>query len=191
MIGRSDAVAVIGAGHVGASVANALVLLGVTDRVVLYDRRLASAEGEAWDIADGVPLLGNAQVTATDDWEQVGDAGAQHPVRDRPHRSDTPAPAWSRSRRASDAGALGRSPGARIPRPGCHRHDGSRLTSRWPRWRLTAGRALAVRGSDQPAAGSAIPLQLCTAIAGRRACANRASSGTSRSSAGPTPARAV
>src|SRR4051794_1554209 len=31
-------VAVIGAGHVGASVAYALVLLGVTDCVVLYDR---------------------------------------------------------------------------------------------------------------------------------------------------------
>jgi L-lactate dehydrogenase len=73
--GRSDAVAVIGAGHVGASVANALVLLGVTDCVVLYDRHLARAEGEAWDIADGTPLLGNAEVVATDDWEQLGAAG--------------------------------------------------------------------------------------------------------------------
>ena len=34
-----------------------------------------------------------------------------------------------------------------------------------------------------------MPLQPCTSIAGRRACANRARSGTSRSSAGPTPAR--
>jgi len=73
--GYSDCVAVIGAGHVGASVANALVLLGVTDRVVLYDRHLARAEGEAWDIADGTPLLGSAQVMPTDDWEQLGGAG--------------------------------------------------------------------------------------------------------------------
>jgi L-lactate dehydrogenase len=75
VIGRSDAVAVIGAGHVGASVANALVLLGVADCVVLHDRQLARAEGEAWDIADGTPMLGgSAQVVATDDWEQLGDA---------------------------------------------------------------------------------------------------------------------
>ena len=48
---RSTA-AVVGAGHVGSAVANALVLLRVCDQVVLYDRDLALAEGEAWDIAD-------------------------------------------------------------------------------------------------------------------------------------------
>ena len=62
-------VAVVGAGNVGSAVANALVLLGATDRVVLYDRRLARAEGEAWDIADGAPLLRNVDVVATDDWQ--------------------------------------------------------------------------------------------------------------------------
>ena len=50
-------VAVAGAGRVGSAVANALVLLRVCDRVVIYDRDLALAEGEAWDIADTVPLL--------------------------------------------------------------------------------------------------------------------------------------
>jgi L-lactate dehydrogenase len=57
-------VAVVGAGHVGAAVANALVLLRVCDQVVLYDRDLALAEGEAWDIADTVPLLSEMQVNA-------------------------------------------------------------------------------------------------------------------------------
>lgn len=56
-------VSVVGAGHVGATVANALVLLRVCDRVVLYDRDLALAEGEAWDIADTVPLLSEMEVT--------------------------------------------------------------------------------------------------------------------------------
>jgi L-lactate dehydrogenase len=39
--------------------------------VVLYDRRAHRAEGEAWDIADGTPLLGSAEVIATDDWQDL------------------------------------------------------------------------------------------------------------------------
>lgn len=50
-------VGVLGAGHVGAAVTNALVLLGACRRVVLFDRQMHRAEGEAWDIEDGVPLL--------------------------------------------------------------------------------------------------------------------------------------
>ena len=49
---HTGGVGIVGAGHVGAAVANALVLLGATPRVVLYDRRARRAEGEAWDIAD-------------------------------------------------------------------------------------------------------------------------------------------
>jgi L-lactate dehydrogenase len=56
-------VSVVGAGHVGAAVANALVLLRVCDQVVLHDRDPVIAEGEAWDIADTVPLLSEMVVT--------------------------------------------------------------------------------------------------------------------------------
>ncbi len=59
--GRSK-VSVIGAGHVGAAVANALVLLRVCDLVMLYDRDQARAEGEAWDIADAIPLLSEMEI---------------------------------------------------------------------------------------------------------------------------------
>lgn len=52
----------IGAGHVGAAVANALVLLRVCDLVLLYDHDLARAEGEAWDIADAIPLLSPMEI---------------------------------------------------------------------------------------------------------------------------------
>ena len=55
-------VAVIGAGHVGAATVNALVLLGVADRVVLYDRDITRAEGHAWDTADGMPLVRDCQL---------------------------------------------------------------------------------------------------------------------------------
>ena len=70
---HTGGVGIVGAGHVGAAVANALVLLGATPRVVLYDRRARRAEGEAWDIADGTPLLGSAEIIATDDWQDLSD----------------------------------------------------------------------------------------------------------------------
>lgn len=56
-------VSVVGAGHVGAAVANALVVLRVCDQVMLHDRDPMLAEGEAWDIADTVPLLSQMAVT--------------------------------------------------------------------------------------------------------------------------------
>ena len=70
---HTGGVGIVGAGHVGAAVANALVLLGAASRVVLYDRRARRAEGEAWDIADGTPLLGSAEISATDDWQDLSD----------------------------------------------------------------------------------------------------------------------
>jgi L-lactate dehydrogenase len=64
-------VAVIGAGNVGAATVNALVLLGAADHVVLYDRDLTRAEGQAWDAADGTPLVRGAEIVATDDWRAL------------------------------------------------------------------------------------------------------------------------
>jgi L-lactate dehydrogenase len=69
---RKSTVSVVGAGHVGSAVANALVLLRVCDRVVLYDRDLSLAEGEAWDIADTVPLLAEMEVAAAADYADLG-----------------------------------------------------------------------------------------------------------------------
>jgi L-lactate dehydrogenase len=64
-------VSVLGAGHVGSAVANALVLLRVCDLVVLYDRDLAQAEGQAWDIGDAVPLLSAMEVVPTADYADL------------------------------------------------------------------------------------------------------------------------
>ncbi|MFR9673053.1 malate dehydrogenase [Streptomyces sp. TR06-5] len=60
-------VGVVGAGHLGAAVANALVLRETCRRLVLYDRTLAKVEGEGWDIADAVPHLREQEVDVTDD----------------------------------------------------------------------------------------------------------------------------
>ncbi len=60
-------VGVVGAGHLGAAIANALVLREAGRRLVLYDRTLAKVEGEGWDISDAVPHLREQEVTVTDD----------------------------------------------------------------------------------------------------------------------------
>jgi L-lactate dehydrogenase len=64
-------VSVLGAGRVGSAVANALVLLRVCDLVVLYDRDLAQAEGQAWDIGDAVPLLSEMVVVPTAEYADL------------------------------------------------------------------------------------------------------------------------
>ncbi len=59
---------IIGAGNVGVAVAAALVMRGIGREVVLYNRTLKRAEGEAWDLNDAVPLLGgmmNVEATAS------------------------------------------------------------------------------------------------------------------------------
>ena len=65
-------VSVVGAGHVGSAVANALVLLRACDRVVLFDRDSARAEGEAWDIADAIPLLAEMEIVPSADYADLG-----------------------------------------------------------------------------------------------------------------------
>ena len=65
-------VSVVGAGRVGSAVANALVLLRACDRVVLFDRDSARAEGEAWDIADAIPLLSEMEIVPSADYADLG-----------------------------------------------------------------------------------------------------------------------
>jgi L-lactate dehydrogenase len=67
-------VGVVGAGHLGAAIANALVLREAGRRLVLYDRTLAKVEGEGWDIADAVPHLREQEVVVTDDFADLAGA---------------------------------------------------------------------------------------------------------------------
>src|SRR5262245_23914309 len=69
-------VSVVGAGHVGSAVANALVLLRACDRVVLYDRNAARAEGEAWDIGDTIPLLSEMEIQPSADYDDLAGSAA-------------------------------------------------------------------------------------------------------------------
>lgn len=68
---QSNKVSVIGAGNVGASIVNALVLLEVSREVVLFNRTLDKAEGQAWDISDVVPLVGECTITPTNSYDDL------------------------------------------------------------------------------------------------------------------------
>lgn len=57
-------VAVVGAGHVGATFAYALLLSGLASEIVLVDRDAERAEGEAMDLGHAVPLTRPARVWA-------------------------------------------------------------------------------------------------------------------------------
>jgi L-lactate dehydrogenase len=74
MATRPFTVGVLGAGHVGSAVANALVLLGACRRLVLFDRKIDQAEAEAWDIEDGVPLLDEVELVPTSNYADLAAA---------------------------------------------------------------------------------------------------------------------
>ncbi|MGP1561028.1 MAG: L-lactate dehydrogenase [Helicobacteraceae bacterium] len=66
-----DKVSVIGAGNVGAAIVNAITLLGACKEIVLFNRRLERAQGEAWDVGDCVPLLSECEITPTSSYDDV------------------------------------------------------------------------------------------------------------------------
>lgn len=74
MSSKTSKVSIIGAGNVGANVANALVLLRKCVRVVLFDRTLSKAEGQAWDIEDSIPLLQDMEIIPSNRYEDLADS---------------------------------------------------------------------------------------------------------------------
>lgn len=63
---RNRKVAIVGAGYVGSSIAYALALRDIAREIVLIDRNREKAEGEAWDIRHGLPIMGTADLYAGD-----------------------------------------------------------------------------------------------------------------------------
>jgi len=66
-------VGIVGAGHVGVELAYALVLLRTCQQVILFDRTLSKAQGEAWDIEDAIPLLSEMDLLPSDQYEELAD----------------------------------------------------------------------------------------------------------------------
>lgn len=68
-------VAIIGSGNVGIGVLDALVLLGISQEILLYNREISRALGEVYDISDAIPLLSGSQtINATQDLSDLHDA---------------------------------------------------------------------------------------------------------------------
>lgn len=68
-------VAIIGSGNVGIGVLDALVLLGISKEILLYNREISRALGEVYDISDATPLLSGSQtINATQDLSDLHDA---------------------------------------------------------------------------------------------------------------------
>lgn len=67
-------VSVIGAGNVGAAIANAMMLLQACNNITIYNKNLQRAQGQAWDISDAIPLVGECRVTATNDYKDLADS---------------------------------------------------------------------------------------------------------------------
>lgn len=62
----SNKVGIIGIGNVGATLAYALTLSGLTNEIVIIDRNKYKAEGEAMDLMHAVPLIRPTKVYAGD-----------------------------------------------------------------------------------------------------------------------------
>lgn len=74
MRSKPSKVGIVGAGHVGAELAYALVLLRVCDQVILFDRTLSKAQTEAWDIEDAIPLLSEMDLLPSDQYQELADS---------------------------------------------------------------------------------------------------------------------
>lgn len=70
---NNSKIGIIGAGNVGAAIANALVLRNIGRELVLFNRDINKAVAEAMDIDDTIPLLSEMQITATDDYKDLSD----------------------------------------------------------------------------------------------------------------------
>lgn len=65
-------VGIIGAGNVGIGIADALVLLDIVGELIIYNKTLDKALGEAYDLEDAVPFLnGHTIIKATDKLQEL------------------------------------------------------------------------------------------------------------------------
>lgn len=66
-------IGVVGAGNVGAAIVNALVLKNIGKEIILYNRDINKAIGQAMDIDDTIPLLSEMKIDATDNYKDLQD----------------------------------------------------------------------------------------------------------------------
>src|SRR5437868_6085646 len=75
MNARNNKIAIVGAGSVGATIANACLIRGVERHIALYDVNPARATAETLDLNHGIQFVPMATVEGSDDVEICRDAG--------------------------------------------------------------------------------------------------------------------
>lgn len=73
-IANAFKVGVVGLGHVGSTVAYAMMLDGTPSEIVLLARDKSKAEGEKLDMEHALPFLDYVKLTATDDYAELAGA---------------------------------------------------------------------------------------------------------------------
>ena len=64
-------IGVVGAGNVGAAIVNALVLKNIGKEIILFNRDINKAIGQAIDIDDTIPLLSEMKIDATNNYQDL------------------------------------------------------------------------------------------------------------------------
>ncbi|MBU0576716.1 L-lactate dehydrogenase [Patescibacteria group bacterium] len=70
----NNKVSIIGCGRVGITTAYAILLQGITNELVLYNRSLDKIKGEKLDLEHGMTFLDHAEIIATDDFADLTDS---------------------------------------------------------------------------------------------------------------------
>ncbi len=70
----NNKVSIVGCGRVGMTTAYSILLQGIANEIVLFNRTLERVKGEALDLEHGMTFLDNAKITATDDYADLADS---------------------------------------------------------------------------------------------------------------------
>ena len=70
----NNKVSIIGCGRVGMTTAYAILLQGVVNELVLFNRTLDKIKGEELDLEHGMTFLDHAQITATNDYADLAES---------------------------------------------------------------------------------------------------------------------
>lgn len=70
----NDKVSIVGTGRVGMTTAYALLLQGIANELVLYNRTIDRVKGEKLDLEHGLTFLDHTHITATDDFADLAES---------------------------------------------------------------------------------------------------------------------
>ncbi|MBT3249167.1 MAG: L-lactate dehydrogenase [Candidatus Pacebacteria bacterium] len=70
----NNKVSIIGCGRVGMTTAYSILLQGIANEIVLFNRTLERIKGEELDLEHGMAFLESAKITATDDYADLADS---------------------------------------------------------------------------------------------------------------------